>query len=181
MVKYSLNRKCDDLHRFLVLFSLVESKLIQSQSTVQLKNSTWKLVYKTNSNYGNLRVIDAFKTETLKIIKDENIHGQRGHYNDGLCQNRIDKKSGKSVVSFSYALNALISLFQQNPTYMFCIGIGAGLMPMEYAEKGTGQCFWLEGVDSCIQSKAGVLFFVDIPGEYLSDPNNYSRCLNRSS
>lgn len=115
----------------LAVFSLVESRCVFSASIVRTNIGTWETVFRTNSNYGYLSVIDQFLYADRTKFK-----GQRGLFNDGLCQNFVDKASGLSTLAYTYAMTAITTLFTDSPSDVLCIGTGIGVIPMDFARRG---------------------------------------------
>ena len=117
---------------FLALSSFLFSNISFSGTLIKTNTGSWELIYRTNSNYGNLSVIDHYDSDK-KATSSAVI---RGVYNDGLCQNQVETKSGCSISNFSYILRALSSLYFEKPSNVLCIGTGIGVLPMEFAQDG---------------------------------------------
>jgi spermidine synthase len=88
------------------------------------KSKAWHEVYRANSNFGQLQVIDT----------DD---GARRYYlNDGLDQNDYDPRVKKAVSSFTYMLHGLARGYTTNIEDVLCIGLGMGMVPMKFAQEG---------------------------------------------
>lgn len=88
------------------------------------KGNAWHEVYRANSNFGRLQVIDT----------DD---GARRYYlNDGLPQNDYDPRVKKAVSSFTYMLHGLARGYTTNIEDVLCIGLGVGVVPMKFAREG---------------------------------------------
>ena len=78
-----------------------------------------------NSDFGQLQVIQE---------KD----GVRRYYlNDYLTQNTYDSKAKKSISMFTYMLHDLARAYTPRVDEVLCIGLGVGIVPMEFAREGT--------------------------------------------
>jgi len=88
------------------------------------KGKAWHEIYRANSNFGRLQVIDT----------DD---GARRYYlNDGLDQNDYDPRVKKAVSSFTYMLHGLARGYTTNIEDVLCIGLGVGIVPMKFAQEG---------------------------------------------
>ena len=81
-------------------------------------------VFEGNSNFGRLQVLD-----------------QRGghsrfYLNDNLLQNTYDKGTGQSESAFTYLLAGLGRAYTTNVQDVLCIGLGVGIVPMDFARGG---------------------------------------------
>jgi len=84
----------------------------------------WHEVYRANSNFGRLQVIDT----------DD---GARRYFlNDGLPQNAYDPVARKANASFTYLLHDLARAYTTNIEDVLCIGLGVGIVPMRFAQEG---------------------------------------------
>ncbi|MBN2143984.1 MAG: fused MFS/spermidine synthase [Candidatus Aureabacteria bacterium] len=115
---------------FLLVFAWIVGRYSHQNSVFVKDKFIYKVIDRANSNYGNLRIVD------IAYAESPDAPFQRDLYNDGLCQNRIDLRTGKSLVPFSYALKGLIALTNPAPKTLLCIGTGAGILPMEFFEMG---------------------------------------------
>jgi spermidine synthase len=75
-----------------------------------------------NSNFGMLQVLDQ--------------GGVRYYLNDYLVQNTYDPEQKKSVALFTYMLHGLARCYTTNIDDVLCIGLGIGIVPMEFARDG---------------------------------------------
>jgi len=81
-------------------------------------------VFRGNSHFGLLQVIDR---------RDG---GCRFYMNDNLVQNTYDPERKQSVSHFTYALSGLARAYTTNINDVLCIGLGVGIVPMEFARQG---------------------------------------------
>ncbi len=77
-----------------------------------------------NSNFGRLQVL-AVPNST-----------ERFYLNDFLWQNTYDSASGQSLSMFTYALHDFARAYTTNIADVLCIGMGVGVVPMEFARAG---------------------------------------------
>ncbi len=87
---------------------------------------TWDVLYRANSNYGELQVIE---------YRDGGL-AERRYLNDQLIQNTYDPLSGKSRSLFTGALRWLAHAYTPKIERALCIGMGAGIVPMQFAADG---------------------------------------------
>jgi len=81
-------------------------------------------LFRGNSHFGVLQVVER---------KDG---GYRLYLNDGLTQNTYDPDRKLSVSHFTYALSGLARVYTTNINDVLCIGLGVGIVPMEFARRG---------------------------------------------
>jgi spermidine synthase len=81
-------------------------------------------VFEGNSHFGMLQVVDR---------RDG---GCRFYLNDCLVQNTYDPERKLSVSHFTYALSGLARAYNTNIADVLCIGLGVGIVPMEFAHNG---------------------------------------------
>jgi len=81
-------------------------------------------LFRGNSHFGVLQVIDR---------RDG---GCRFYLNDGLIQNTYDPDRKLSVSHFTYALSGLARAYTTNVNDVLCIGLGVGIVPMDFARRG---------------------------------------------
>ena len=62
--------------------------------------------------------------------------GCRFYLNDSLTQNTYDPDRKLSVSHFTYALSGLARAYTTNINDVLCIGLGVGIVPMEFARQG---------------------------------------------
>ncbi len=62
--------------------------------------------------------------------------GCRFYLNDGLTQNTYDPERKLSVSHFTCALSGLARAYTTNINDVLCIGLGVGIVPMEFARRG---------------------------------------------
>jgi spermidine synthase len=81
-------------------------------------------LFRGNSNFGLMQVI-------------ESSDGSTRHYlNDYLTQNNYDPAEKKSKSMFTYMLHGLAHTYATNIADVLCIGLGVGIVPMEFAREG---------------------------------------------
>jgi spermidine synthase len=81
-------------------------------------------LFRGNSHFGVLQVVDR---------RDGGI---RFYLNDGLTQNTYDPERKQSVSHFTYALSGLARAYTTNIQDVLCIGLGVGIVPMDFARQG---------------------------------------------
>jgi spermidine synthase len=77
-----------------------------------------------NSEFGLLQVIQ------------EKTSSRRYYLNDYLTQNTYDTQEKKSVSMFTYMLYGLANAYTPRIANVLCIGLGVGIVPMEFARDG---------------------------------------------
>lgn len=77
-----------------------------------------------NSNFGQLQVFD------------DVVGGRRYFLNDYLQQNTCDPVARQSTSLFTYALHGLARLHAPRIDDVLCIGLGIGMVPMQFAREG---------------------------------------------
>ncbi len=80
-------------------------------------------LFRGNSHFGQLQVV-------------ENQEGTRYFLNDNLIQNTYDPKTRQSESAFTYMLSGLARAYVTNITDVLCIGLGVGIVPMDFARAG---------------------------------------------
>lgn len=81
-------------------------------------------LFRANSNFGLLQVIHATNSSS------------RYYLNDYLTQNTYDTNEQKSTSMFTYMLHGLAKVYTTNIEDVLCIGMGVGIVPMEFAREG---------------------------------------------
>jgi len=81
-------------------------------------------LFRGNSHFGVLQVVDWQGG------------GYRLYLNDGLTQNTYDPDRKLSVSHFTYALSGLARAYTTNINDVLCIGLGVGIVPMDFARSG---------------------------------------------
>jgi len=84
----------------------------------------WLTVFRGNSNFGQLWVIDQPDTSTRYCL------------NDLLAQNGYDKRTGQSTLTFCYLLSGLARAYTPKLEDVLCIGLGVGIVPRELWRDG---------------------------------------------
>jgi predicted membrane-bound spermidine synthase len=77
-----------------------------------------------NSHFGQLQVLDA------------RVNGRRYYLNDFLTQNTYDPETRQSTSHFTYMLSGLARAYTANINDVLCIGLGVGIVPMDFARDG---------------------------------------------
>jgi len=85
-------------------------------------------VYRANSNFGRLQV--------LNLSSRERNYHIRYYMNDLLVQNDYDPMAKKSIGAFTYMLHDLARAYRPGAQDILCIGMGVGIVPMEFAREG---------------------------------------------
>jgi spermidine synthase len=98
----------------------------QFADTMKYGGLTWKVLYRANSNYGELLVIEYRDGENV----------ERRYLNDQLIQNTYDPGTGQSRALFSGALRWLAHAYTPKLESALCIGMGVGIVPMQLAADG---------------------------------------------
>lgn len=93
---------------------------------MRYNNANWDVLYRANSNYGE-----------LLVIQYRDVHGVRRTYlNDKLTQNTYDPEEKKSRSLFTGALRWLAHAYTPKIEHVLCIGMGVGIVPMQFANAG---------------------------------------------
>lgn len=71
----------------------------------------------------------------LQVLQD-NLGPRRYYLNDYLTQNTYDTEQKKSVSMFTYMLHGLAHVYTPSISNVLCIGLGVGIVPMEFAREG---------------------------------------------
>ncbi len=77
-----------------------------------------------NSHFGQLQVLDTREGT------------YRYYLNDYLTQNTYDTERKQSVSHFTYMLSGLARAYTTNINEILCIGLGVGIVPMDFARQG---------------------------------------------
>lgn len=95
---------------------------VKNESRSALSNAVE--VFRGNSNFGRLQVIDAG-------------NGTRRYYlNDYLVQNVYDPSEKKSTTLFTYMLHDLVRAYTRQLESTLCIGLGVGVVPTHLGREG---------------------------------------------
>jgi spermidine synthase len=81
-------------------------------------------LFRGNSNFGLLQVLQ------------DNTSSHRYYLNDYLTQNTYDTNEQKSFSMFTYMLHGLAKVYTPSTEDVLCIGMGIGIVPMEFAREG---------------------------------------------
>lgn len=89
------------------------------------RHYTWAIeLFRGNSHFGQLQVIDGHEGSS------------RFYLNDNLVQNIYDPARKQSKATFTYMLSALARAYATNIQDVLCIGLGMGMVPMDFAQTG---------------------------------------------
>jgi spermidine synthase len=81
-------------------------------------------IYHGNSNFGLMQVVDGRRDS------------ERDYFNDFLLQNTYDTNTHQSTSMFTYMLHGLARAYNTNIQEVLCIGMGVGIVPMQFAREG---------------------------------------------
>jgi SAM-dependent methyltransferase len=95
-----------------------------------LRGEVWRSrgaaeLFRGNSNFGLLQVVQVTNSPL------------RYYLNDYLTQNTYDTNTGQSVSMFTYMLHRLAKAYTPRTEDVLCIGVGVGIVPMEFAREGS--------------------------------------------
>ena len=71
---------------------------------------------------------------SLLLVMEDEEAGHRDLVDDFVLLNCYDPQSGESCASFTHALQSLALAYVEAPENVLCIGLGAGVVPMRFAE-----------------------------------------------
>ena len=80
--------------------------------------------YRGNSNFGDIVVLE-HRNGHIRLLS-----------NDNLIQNSYDPAAKQSTSMFTYMLAGLARTYTSNINDVLCIGLGVGIVPMEFARDG---------------------------------------------
>jgi spermidine synthase len=95
-----------------------------SQRTERFATHYVEEIHRVNSNFGLLQVLQ---------VKDS---PRRYYLNDFLTQNTYDTNRHQGLSMFTYALHGLARAYTPKIDDVLCIGMGIGLVPMDFAREG---------------------------------------------
>ena len=98
----------------------------QFGDTMKYGGVNWDILYRANSNYGELQVIEYRSGGVV----------ERRYLNDQLVQNTYDPTTRQSRSLFTGALRWLAHAYTPKTERVLCIGMGAGVVPMQFAADG---------------------------------------------
>ena len=98
----------------------------QFGDTMKYSGVNWEVLYRANSNYGELQVIEYRNGAVV----------ERRYLNDQLVQNTYDPTTRQSRSLFTGALRWLAHAYTPKTDRVLCIGMGAGVVPMQFAADG---------------------------------------------
>ncbi|MDR1789676.1 MAG: fused MFS/spermidine synthase [Opitutaceae bacterium] len=94
------------------------------RETLRLPTDRFTELHRSNSNFGQLQVLDDART------------GLRYYLNDLLIQNITHPASGRSAAEFTHMLHGLARAYTPEIREALCIGMGVGIVPMQLAREG---------------------------------------------
>lgn len=113
----------------MVLCALVGLGSLGVQSGIHLKSQSGVERYFGNSNFGQLQVFEiqsnSVRANTMRL-----------YLNDFLIQNTYDPERKQSESTFTYMLSGLARVYRTNINDVLCIGLGVGIVPMDFARSG---------------------------------------------
>jgi len=114
-------KRMKPLLRVIILSQLIGVMMLRSQhrSYQQVEE-----LFRGNSYFGQLEVVDR---------RDSFV---RYYLNDNLIQNSYDAQQKRSVSTFTYMLSGLARAYTTNIQDVLCIGLGVGIVPMDFANRG---------------------------------------------
>ena len=89
------------------------------------ESKEYEELFRGNSNFGELQVLKAKESSRLLYL------------NDYLTQNTYDAGEKKSASMFTYMLHGLATVYAPKLENVLCIGMGVGIVPMEFARDGS--------------------------------------------
>jgi len=89
-----------------------------------LRSGQAREIYRANSDFGLMQVLDLGEGTS------------RLYLNDYLVQNTFDTATGQSTSLFTYMLHGLAQAYASNISEVLCIGLGVGIVPMQFAREG---------------------------------------------
>jgi spermidine synthase len=95
------------------------------QADINRKFAGYDELLKVNSDFGQ-----------LQVMQDQN-SGNLIYLNDFLWQNTYDPEKKQSVSLFTYMLHGLARVYREKLDDVLCIGLGVGIVPMEFARDGS--------------------------------------------
>ncbi|MFZ4393999.1 MAG: fused MFS/spermidine synthase [Kiritimatiellia bacterium] len=95
-----------------------------TMSKAWVSNSASTELYRGNSNFGQLQVLQSRQMPYRIFL------------NDYLVQGAYDTQTQKSIVAFTHLLHDLSRAYSTNLQDVLCIGLGVGIVPMQFAREG---------------------------------------------
>jgi predicted membrane-bound spermidine synthase len=96
-----------------------------SKPSTALRSGVYEQRFFGNSHFGQLRVLDRVEGAPVRYL-----------LNDNLYQNGYDLETKQSVFTFTYMLAGLARAYTTNINDVLCIGMGIGVVPMDFARQG---------------------------------------------
>lgn len=108
----------------------------------------WRVIYKTESMYGQIKVVDVEAASRDRIL-----------LSDGIGQSGINLESGLSIGIYTYGLDLLPEYYAPWATSALVVGLGGGIIPKGYSERGINTD--IVEIDPKIIKVAEKFFFFD--------------------
>jgi spermidine synthase len=93
-----------------------------------------------SSNHNYSRVVEKFFGNSffgqIQVVEGRN-GGRRAYLNDNLTQNTYQPELKQSLSTFTYMLSGLARAYTTNINDVLCIGLGVGIVPMDFTRKGS--------------------------------------------
>ena len=135
--------------------------VLQGQYPVQEATGNAEIVYKTDSVYGQIKVVD-YKDKRLMMV-------------DGATQSCLDKRTGDSCSQYNFLFLQSLSLVS-NPEDILLVGLGGGVIPEMFS--GAGESIETVELDPKVVEVAQEYF--DFSGKVaIDDGRHYIRNSNR--
>jgi spermidine synthase len=106
----------------ILALSIITGLLLRSTLAPQYQHLVE--LFHGNSHFGQLQVFD--RADSAK----------RYYLNDFLTQNTYDPMTKQSMSHFTYMLSGLARAYTTNIQDVLCIGLGVGIVPMDFAQHG---------------------------------------------
>lgn len=90
----------------------------------RIESANVEEIYHANSNFGQLQVLQS-RNQPRRI-----------YLNDFLEQGGYDTQSKQGIEMFTYLLHGLARTYTTNIGDVLCIGLGVGIVPMQFAREG---------------------------------------------
>lgn len=107
----------------IVIFVLSVSAGFGTRQALKPRYQEFTELFSGNSHFGQIQVLDRSD-------------GRRYYLNDFLIQNTYDPERKQSVSEFTYLLSGLARAYVTNIEDVLCIGLGVGIVPMDFATHG---------------------------------------------
>jgi spermidine synthase len=115
-----------DMRMLLIPLVVVAASLLlhgEGLSQAVIGDTRWKVLYTTDSFYGQLKVIEANGMDRYLIM-------------DGTKQGGVNTKSGLSATLYAYVLEFLSDMACPDMSRVLIIGLGPGTIPNDFSKRG---------------------------------------------